>query len=84
MFKFTGHGVWVSEELQACIKFDEAYRNTFTAFTKARPSSDWIYGGGSICRNKQGNPIKFRSREAAESYLVKLIDAHSATSQQEK
>ena len=62
-------GVWVHDASGASIHIDEDYCRTFRAY--------WAQGNRLSCdvvvRNKAGNPLRFRSSEAAATYLLKHL-----------
>lgn len=61
-WKFIGDGIWINEKLDRRVFLNEDYRTTFRAARKARGTFQDVFV------NAAGNPIRFRSREAAMRY----------------
>jgi hypothetical protein len=64
-FKFVGSGIWWNETDNVSVMLNEDYRKAFNAYAYHRPNYHYVM------RNKTGNPIRFRSREAAMSHALK-------------
>jgi hypothetical protein len=63
-FRFAGNGIWVNDTYSVSVALNEDYGRTFRAYADARPYSK------HLLRNAAGNPIRFRSREAAMAYAL--------------
>lgn len=70
-FTFISSGNWVNEADCVSFRLNEDYGRTYHAYRAARPYSN--YYDGLIVTNKNGNPIRFRSTEAAAAYLMKHV-----------
>lgn len=64
LFAFKGHGLWVNEAEQMCVALNEDYNRTFRAYLSRRPNAY------SVIVNENGNPLRFRSAEAAAKHLL--------------
>jgi hypothetical protein len=64
LFEFKGHGLWVNEAEQMCVMLNEDYKRTFRAYLSRRPSPY------AVIVNANGNPLRFRSAEAAAKHLL--------------
>lgn len=64
LFEFKGHGLWINEAENMSIVLDSAHRRTFTAHLCRRP--EWRH----VVVNEKGNPLRFRSAEAAAKHLL--------------
>ena len=64
LFERKRPGLWVNEADQMCIKLNEDYRRTFTAYLDNRPNPS------KVIVNEKGNPLRFRSAEAAAKHLL--------------
>jgi hypothetical protein len=62
-FTFIGNGIWRHKEAAMSISLNEDYHRTFRAYRNVRPYYDMV-------RNGKGNEMRFRSAEAAASYLI--------------
>jgi hypothetical protein len=67
VFKSLGRGVWVSDALNASITIDEDYGKTYRAYM----SRDRDTPNDDVCRNANGNVIRFRTIEAAGREIIK-------------
>lgn len=64
-FTFVGRGIWKQETYGMSIMLNEDYNRTYRAYHWDRPL--WRF----VAKNKNGNPIRFRSAEAAARHLFK-------------
>lgn len=64
LFESKGHGLWVNEAEQMCVALNEDYKRTFRAYVSPRPSAY------HVVVNENGNPVRFRSAEAAAKHLL--------------
>jgi hypothetical protein len=64
LFVSKGRGLWVNDADQMCIMLDEDYKRTFRAYLRPYPSPSYVIV------NENGNPLRFRSAEAAAKHLL--------------
>ena len=64
LFEWKHPGFWVNEAENTCIVLDEDYKRTFRAYLERYPV------GHAVVLNENGNPLRFRSAEAAAKYLL--------------
>jgi hypothetical protein len=63
-----GQGTWVDDVRGVCVSINEDTCLTYCAFRSPRPVGSWY--SDAIVRNAAGNPVRFRSVEAA----IKALD----------
>jgi hypothetical protein len=64
LFVWKHPGFWINEAEGMCILLDEDYKRTFRAYLRPHPSPSYVVV------NEKGNPLRFRSAEAAAKHLL--------------